>query len=330
MKSNLKFEWLKFKKSKNLAIVLMTFIGLFGLFTMNEFSRQREAIDTQDYYYDKLLSDTERELETLKENETLFTQRHDSDPEIESLPNYTKLEIEYLEHILPYIEDVVDAYKERDYLAFYKAQLSYISEQTKREDYIYAVDVDSSLEEMEPRFDAESSLEYALMNTFLSADEPLELETASTANLNFVVQMLQLFRQPSFLAIIVIICNLLLIEEISDGSLSFMLLESKSRRKWFGTSSLLIVLLFLGLVLISGVVAYIVAQTLGEPVFIDAPSWYSPVTYRNEIITDTHLGSYLMLNILTLLGLFIFLHVVYRWLVFHWNNHCSLVFLFLY
>lgn len=50
-------------------------------------------------------------------------------------------------------------------------------------------------------------------------------------HLNFVVQALQFFRQPLLLLLVVIVSNLVLIEEITENSFSFMLLETKCRTK---------------------------------------------------------------------------------------------------
>lgn len=312
MKKNLSFEWLKLKKSKVLLIVLIVFASLFGIFTVSEFSEQRKSAENQVYYYDQLLKDTERDLKILKENDASFSQHNESTEEIENLPDYTKLEIEYLEHILPYVEEVVEAYQDKNYPAFYQTQLDYIPEKTKRADYIYGGANDQSLEEMEARFDTDSSKEYTLMETFLSAQEPLELEGASTADFNFVVRALQFFRQPLLLAIIVIVANLVLIEEITEGSFSFMLLETKSRVKWFGASSLLVIMVFFGLIFIATFIAYFIAKLFGEPIFMEAPSWYAPVTYRNEILPDLYLGSYFLINLLTVFILFVFSHIVFR------------------
>lgn len=312
MEKNLSFEWLKLKRSRVLLIVLIVFASLFGIFTVSEFSEQRKGAENQAYYYDQLLKDTERDLKILKENDASFSQHNESTDEIENLPDYTKLEIEYLEHILPYVEQVVEAYQDKNYPAFYQAQLDYIPEKTKRADYIYGGAGDQSLEEMEARFDADSSKEYTLMETFLSAKEPLELEAASTADFNFVVQALQFFRQPLLLAIIVIVANLVLIEEITEGSFSFMLLETKNRVKWFGASSLLVIMVFFGLIFFAIFVAYFITKFFGEPIFMEAPSWYAPVTYRNEILPDLYLRSYFMINLLTVFILFIFSHIVFR------------------
>lgn len=312
MKNNLSFEWLKLKKSKVLWAVLLVFVGLFGIFTISEFSEQRKGAVNQAYYYEQLLRDTKRDLKILKENNASFFQPNESTDEIEDFPDYTKLEIEYLEYILPYVEQVVEAYQDKNYPAFYQAQLNYIPEKTKRADYIYGGADDKSLEEMDAHFDADSSKEYTLMETFLSAQEPLELEGASTADFNFVVQALQFFRQPLLLAIMIIVTNLVLIEEVTEGSFSFMLLESKSRVKWFSASSLLVVMVFFGLIFIATIVAYLIAKAFGEPIFIEAPSWYAPVTYRNEILPDLYLGSYFLINLVTVFILFIFSHIVFR------------------
>lgn len=312
MKNNLSFEWLKLKKSKVLLIVVIVFVSLFGVFTITEFSEQRKGAENQAYYYNQLLKDTKKNLKILKENDASFSQQNESTDEIENLPDHTKLEIEYLEHILPYVEQVVKAYHDKNYLTFYQAQLDYIPEKTKRADYIYGGADDQSLEEMEARFDADTSKEYTLMETFLSVQEPLELEGASTADFNFVVQTLQFFRQPLLLAIMIIVANLVLIEEVTEGSFSFMLLESKSRAKWFSASILLVVMVFFGLIFVAIFVAYLIAKAFGEPIFMEAPSWYAPVTYRNEILPDLYLGRYFLINLLTLFMSFIFSHSIFR------------------
>ncbi|MDN6195593.1 MAG: hypothetical protein L0I93_03765 [Atopostipes suicloacalis] len=45
---------------------------------------------------------------------------------------------------------------------------------------------------------------------------------------------------------------------------------------------------------------------------MEAPSWYAPVTYRNEILPNLYLGSYFLINLLTVFMSFIFSHIVFR------------------
>lgn len=313
-----RFEALKLYQSKFYWFILGILTLIIFSIAFFEFREADEGQCRQNHAYEELLEEHKARLNFAKDATEFSLPITDGYSE-EQLKNAREQfgisldefdierEIEYLEHIIPYIEEMVAAYSSKDYLAFYEAKQRFITERSKKLEYIAGMSEDVPLEEMEPSLSAEDSKEYQLYQTFIDAGEPMEYEQASSARFNYLSQILKKLRHPFLFSFLLLTFFMIFFDEVRGSSAKWMLAESLKPEKWISNHFMLNWSLLFGLLLLSLIINYFIAIYFGNPVFSEAPSWQSPVIYRNEIIPDISLGIYLVISFLSVLCLFIFL-----------------------
>ena len=308
MLNDLRFEWIKAKKSNVFILFISACFILTLVFFGVQSSQQSLLYEEHSLLLNREVSNLETDNQLLREsNEEL---KHDDMIEnADEIIRFHEENIAFNNHLIPFARATADAFDEGNYEVYYISRMWYLKESARANEFIdYSHIVVGEIDEGLPESDQH---EFDTLAAFLSASEPMENEQVSLTAPNHIVLLARLFMNPFVLIILVLLISLVLVEEVSEDSLTLQLTETEKPIYWFFSNRLFSTSLFIFGLLTSFMLSFALLNLFGRPLFDTAPSWGAPIVLNDYVHNQLTILTYFILIMVILIVAFLFLHQLF-------------------